>query len=155
MSNLFFILCIRIIEKEDEAEKETADDSVPKLDLKFKDGQTIKVNLNIAVCASCRKSLTKHLKSIFCPQKKSTSRPKTKNPLATGILLPPPPSSSNTPTSRNSLTGEAAPVRLAADEQSGSGVADKMNDLSVGSSQKSSDWSQSAGNSSASGWAQF
>lgn len=39
----------RIIEKEDEAEKETADDSQPKLDLKFKEGQTIKVNLNIAV----------------------------------------------------------------------------------------------------------
>lgn len=40
---------IRMIEKEDEAEKETADDSAPKLDLKFKEGQTIKVNLNITV----------------------------------------------------------------------------------------------------------
>lgn len=38
-----------MIEKEDEAEKETADDSAPKLDLKFKEGQTIKVNLNIVV----------------------------------------------------------------------------------------------------------
>ena len=37
------------MEKEVEAAKATTDDSLPKLDLKFKEGQTIKVNLNIAV----------------------------------------------------------------------------------------------------------
>ena len=29
------------------------EESLPKLDLGFKDGQTIKVNLNISVCSIC------------------------------------------------------------------------------------------------------
>ena len=60
----------RIIEKEIEAEKEGPEDNLPKLDLKFKEGETIKVNLNIA--------------------KKSTSRPKPAKSTGSGILPPPP-----------------------------------------------------------------
>jgi hypothetical protein len=46
------ISCIlRVLQKEEEIEKEKKEpeDNTPKLDLGFKEGQTIKVNLNIAV----------------------------------------------------------------------------------------------------------
>ena len=62
------------MEKEIEAEN-TTEDNLPKLDLKFKEGQTIKVNLNIA--------------------KKSSSKPKASKTQGTGILLPPPPGASS------------------------------------------------------------
>ena len=64
-----------MVEKEIEAEN-TTEDNLPKLDLKFKEGQTIKVNLNIA--------------------KKSSSKPKASKTQGTGILLPPPGASSKT-----------------------------------------------------------
>lgn len=44
-------LTYRIIEKEIESEKESEKEPL-KLDLKFKEGETIKVNLNIAVSIS-------------------------------------------------------------------------------------------------------
>jgi len=68
----------KIIEKEKEAQQ-TSEDAGPKLDLKFKEGETIKVNLNIS-------------------KKTSTSRPKVKSTAGIGgILLPPPPSASSRP----------------------------------------------------------
>lgn len=57
---------VRTIEKEDEAEKETADESAPKLDLKFKEGQTIKVNLNIAVSLTFHPLCEKMINLILC-----------------------------------------------------------------------------------------
>lgn len=66
----------KTIEKEKEAQL-TSEDAGPKLDLKFKEGETIKVNLNIS-------------------KKTSTSRPKVKSTGGLGgILLPPPPSASS------------------------------------------------------------
>ena len=49
----------QIINRQLEVEKEAPNqESQPKLDLKFKEGQTIKVNLNIAVSLfDCRYSL--------------------------------------------------------------------------------------------------
>ncbi|CAG2120159.1 unnamed protein product, partial [Medioppia subpectinata] len=67
------------IQKEEEIEKEPPQDSQPKLDLGFKDGQTIKVNLNIAKRSGSGSA---------------SSRPRVKpvgGGLSGGILLPPPP----------------------------------------------------------------
>jgi len=60
-------------EKEQADNLGNEDDDTPKIDLSLKEGQTIKVNLNIGKKSS------------------STSRPKPKSTGSMGILLPPPP----------------------------------------------------------------
>lgn len=48
MAILFIPLTMnRLVEKQCKLEQEALSDNHPKLDLKFKEGQTIKVNLNI------------------------------------------------------------------------------------------------------------
>ena len=68
----------RCLQEQEEANKPKEEDNTPKIDLSLKEGQTIKVNLNLG--------------------KKSATKPKSKGNQSNtmGILLPPPPSSSST-----------------------------------------------------------
>uniref|UniRef100_T1JKH1 NECAP PHear domain-containing protein n=1 Tax=Strigamia maritima TaxID=126957 RepID=T1JKH1_STRMM len=64
------------VEKTEKIQEEEKDDTKPRLDLSFKEGQTIKINMNIG-------------------QKSSTNRPKPKASTGGGFgILPPPPGSS-------------------------------------------------------------
>jgi len=130
---VLFLLCIlschdRIVEKEIEAEKETSEDNLPKLDLKFKEGETIKVNLNIM-------------------KNKNSSRPKKSG---TGILLPPPPPGTGKllpppPTSSSSKN----------DDASDGDLVFGIETLSMTSDPKATDTTSLEASSTCSGWAQF
>ena len=45
---VFFVRCVRREEKEAEDEEKFASKPAPKLDLGFKEGQTIKININVS-----------------------------------------------------------------------------------------------------------
>ncbi|XP_017490258.1 PREDICTED: NECAP-like protein CG9132 [Rhagoletis zephyria] len=80
----------KILQMESDSSGKEAESSAPKLDLGFKEGQTIKVNLNIG-------------------KKSAASKPRPKGNLgAGGILLPPPPGANKAhalPNSASSPTG--------------------------------------------------
>jgi hypothetical protein len=113
----------KVLQKEEEIEKEKKEpeDNTPKLDLGFKEGQTIKVNLNIA-----RKG----------GSNSATSRQRAK-PIGggTGVLLPPPPAgikiAGPTPVTKN--TSNSVKPKETAQSNDNDFLLD-LNSLNIGSS---------------------
>ncbi|KAI1301789.1 Adaptin ear-binding coat-associated protein 1 [Halotydeus destructor] len=127
------------VEKQDEIDKGISqeDPNVPKLDLKFKEGQTIKVNLNLG---------------------KKTSRPK---PKGTSGILPPPPGGGaiKIPAPGASLANPSQPPTDEVTSKIGiaSDLLADFDGLTVGESksENSQSTSESLPSSAGTGWAQF
>ena len=123
------------VSQEQASSQDQEDENAPKIDLSLKEGQTIKVNLNIG-------------------RKSGTARPKPKTAGSSmGVLLPPPPSCSKPaagpPTFPSSVFSAAKP----ADDQDilsfdsprkPKNVLDEFDNLKLGASGSNDDWSNFA-----------
>lgn len=126
----------RVTQEQEQASNEgKEDENVPKIDLSLKEGQTIKVNLNIG-------------------KKSGTARPKPKGAGSSmGILLPPPPSCSKTAGSTGSPAafstgaftagaGDAEQDILSFDSpRKPKNVLDEFDNLKLAASGSNDDWS--------------